>query len=311
MGDDVTVSEIGGGKAPLTDAADDNRRRIVRFRSSIVVVDIVGAGAAAAALIGYFGLPFIGGVSPFLGQNGETALQSIGIELLGAWISVRLLEWVISRRNDTETARTRVLRHTRFWLTQFRGLKGTPHLREVERLQRELAYTTYMRKQSVKYLSSSEISNFDDIVRLIEAGIPIAQEVSRLRDSIWHTANQIDVLFRESNYAFISDPSDINKNVHKRLMQFDFILRDQLRLADGHIFDFDDCHAQVQNSLESIEKVSKKNDQTAKEVQAALERSANLIQKKKSLYDVIEDLESSVTAFEADIREETPERWLS
>lgn len=89
-----------------------------KYRSAIWVVDVIGFTGVFLLIAG-----FVVG-APLLPEFVVSFFQNFGVEILGAWISVRLLEWVIRKREEAESARTRVLRHTRFWIHQIRPLKG-------------------------------------------------------------------------------------------------------------------------------------------------------------------------------------------
>lgn len=154
---------LARGVAAIEDFFDAEERPATkrRWANLLLLVDLIGVIGVLTAIVGFF--LHIAGVSASLLEFAK----NFGVEIIGTWISVRIIEAIMRHRDDREAARTRVLRMSRFWLSQFTRLQGPISAQDIQHLDREIGYFEYMKGRWAPYLDGRE----RDRVMRIEAQI--------------------------------------------------------------------------------------------------------------------------------------------
>lgn len=151
-----------------------------RFLRLIYIIDAVGVIGLVLAVLGFYFTNL---------TSSETAQLSgnLGIELIGSWISVRILEYIIRQREEYKSSRSQVLKNLRFFLHFTRRLRGNIIYADLEQLRSELRYTEHVFDQRKKWLHQTEINKcfiaYDQLRALISAAEQAMDRTSEYRSS--------------------------------------------------------------------------------------------------------------------------------
>jgi hypothetical protein len=285
------------------EALDAKPRR--PLRDLILVVDIVGGIAATTAVV-TFATP----LAKLFPEGWLQLLENLSIELLGTWLSIRVLEYIVRRREEHEAGRTRVLRICRFWTGQLTRVRAAPSTHDVETLKRELRYLNYMHDRFQALLHTSESVLFKRIVALVGECVKVVEDIADLRLRAF-AAHQTVATIGRTLVAECAMGKRGARSAYFSWIEADELFRRELGRMDATIFNSLGSQAESKLAKTRASALCGPASRVPTDVCAKIFNVATAVGARKyELQTKIGTLTDLVQAFEEDVREETPERWI-
>jgi hypothetical protein len=159
-----------------------------------LLADLIGLGGLAIAVLGNF---FPGLFSD--NSSWPPFLSNLGIELIGTWISIRILERIFSERERYQAMRVKVLRNLRWWLQYIRRQAIRVEWMEARLGKQELDYLKHVFKTWRNYLKPDEVAGCEAIHQSFEIFLEAQQrcirslaEIDTKRDALLAHLSRID-----------------------------------------------------------------------------------------------------------------------
>ena len=264
-------------------------------------VDILGAIGALMIVIGYF--------DTRLANNILGLLQNGGVQIVGSWLSVRVIELILRRKEDLETARTRVLRNARWWVNALRDVRYAINANTLERISHELRYTTYMTGEWKSYLHPSEIDKLDKMLLILTQVDELAREVADIQSHLQRLHSDREQGYQRELMVRLATSQDQPTKPDPRPIGALTILKQQLRLVNSEIIELDPCLKEARSNWEAAQRALGESDAIEILDEAFIDDAETCLRKKAELREHVNAYLGLVAALEIDIREETPERW--
>ena len=156
-----------------------NRLKKWFFRWSFIDIPVFGIGLAL--IIYYFnGLEGGKAEAVFL----ESIIPNIGTELLGVWLSVRIIESVLRGRQKRSRLRTQLVDNMNYLVTLIRGI--APHFEQqtIDHLSSELQWFEEMKDYRISGTSEETIKLINEATKLYAEAASEASKINPLRDEI-------------------------------------------------------------------------------------------------------------------------------
>ena len=114
----------------------------------------------------------------------ESIIPNIGTELLGVWLSVRIIESVLRGRQKRTRLRTQLVDNMNYLVTLIRGI--APHFEQqtIDHLSSELKWFEEMKDYRISGTSEETIKLINEATRLYALAAREASKINPLRDEI-------------------------------------------------------------------------------------------------------------------------------
>ncbi|NQT61709.1 MAG: hypothetical protein HQ556_02015 [Candidatus Marinimicrobia bacterium] len=149
------------------------------FRWSFIDIPVFGIGLAL--MIYYFnGLEGAKSEAVFM----ESIVPNIGTELLGVWLSVRIIESVLRGRQKRSRLRAQLIDNMNYLVTLIRGI--APHFEQqtIDHLSSELKWFEEMKDYRISGTSEQTIELINEVTRKYAQAANEASKINPLRDEI-------------------------------------------------------------------------------------------------------------------------------
>ncbi|MER9729879.1 hypothetical protein [Mesorhizobium sp. M0217] len=232
-------------------------------------------------------------------------IQNFSVELIGTWISVRLIDIFIQERERASSVRVRVLRNSRYWMNQFLSMDGSIHYSSLKRLEIEHRYFTGTASLRKKYLNKTERPLYNSFVRLVTATLDELHEMYK---------SQQEYIIERDQFLRLIKQYDDEKGIPYRFISD---LRDDLRRLDSLIFGnnyyehkshfsiaFQHMKTDIDKNIVYINKGIKKRCITPVSL---LHLASKSLDARSKFKDEMIEIEDVLMALEKDVRQETPE----
>ena len=264
------------------------------FHRLTIIIDLVGVIGVILATIGFYFTHL---------TSSETAqlFGNLGIELIGSWISVRILEFILRTREQYRSTRTQILRNLR-WHTNFtRRMRSNITSADIESLLSEISFSTHVFTNRKKYLQKSEIEICNKAFDCMQEFADKAEIAYGHILDVNHSTSLIqDALKRYivTNTPFPNEKAAKIAFSHERLAQISrSITQSEIRNASPYLQEL----ASLQSEL-SID-----NLDLREELIVFFDAAKLAIASKVEISAIWDKYSSLVAEAENDIREETPE----
>ncbi|MBC8376696.1 MAG: hypothetical protein H8E26_11685 [FCB group bacterium] len=192
------------------------------FRWSFIDIPVFGIGLAL--MIYYFnGVEGAKAEAVFM----ESIIPNIGTELLGVWLSVRIIESVLRGRQKRSRLRTQLVDNMNYLVTLIRGI--APHFEQqtIDHLSSELKWFEEMKDYRISGTSEQTIKLINEVTKLYALAASEASKINPLRDEIndlfLHHPHMLDNplikelhdIYRRQNYTRI-----IVKRIDSRIKRY-------------------------------------------------------------------------------------------
>ena len=144
-------------------------------------IDIPIFGIAVGLMIYYF--------NALEGENAESIIMesivpNIGTELLGVWLSVRIIESVLRRRQKRSRLRAQLVDNMNYLVTLIRGI--APHFEQqtIDHLSSELKWFEEMKDYRISGTSEQTIKLINEVTKKYRQAASEASKINPLRDDI-------------------------------------------------------------------------------------------------------------------------------
>jgi hypothetical protein len=270
---------------------------MVRLHRLTIVVDIIGLAFVCLAFLAFV-LP------DELNGPLDNFLQNFSVEMIGTWVSVRLIDLFINERAKSEEVRVRILRNCRFWLNQLSNLNGRIFYRDLANLQRELKYTLSVYAQRVKFLRKSEVDLYRTFANDIEKALLLAGEILDLQQKL---ADYVDVLDQAASRKYRSFtgtlPESVSTSTIYRLADRAYRTLGERVLLHQRL---GEVEAELSASCDELMELCGHID-AGDEARHMVELIKKTFQMRSDYVSLYETMQMTFANLEMDIREETPE----
>ena len=149
------------------------------FRWSFIDIPVFGVGLA---LIFYYMNSMGGDKSEAVFM--ESVVPNIGTELLGVWLSVRIIESVLRVRQKRSRLRAQLIDNMNYLVTLIRSI--APHFEQqtIDHLSSELKWFEEMKDYRISGTSEQTIKLINEATRLYAQAAQEASKINPLRDEI-------------------------------------------------------------------------------------------------------------------------------
>lgn len=263
------------------------------FQRLIILIDLVGLISLASAIVGEFFPELIDGAG---GPRAEF-MFNVGVELFGAWVSIRFLDFLLRMREEHRNKRIGILRNLRWFLSATRGLRSYVSSDDIAHYRRERDWALGVFSRRQKYLSADEVQDCRAAYAAIEAVLEEAEEVRSGQEAVKQAQKSLDRAL-----PWYHENAELRPVIDRIRAGVDQ-LRDLLR--EGN-FEPTSVHAQIEEIGTNVDgsQLPPEMKKAAADHLALLRR---LGESTSRLHANLNALEEAVGAAERNIREETPE----
>ena len=142
----------------------------IRYNKYILALDIFGILSTALTILYLVGPDYLKPADP----REDGMLANVLSELIGIWVSVRLIEFFIRKNESRDRLRVRVVRNARMFENISRDIYHFMRGHDAFKLRRELEWVSSVKPARMIHLSRDEVDDFDsfftavnDFARLI------------------------------------------------------------------------------------------------------------------------------------------------
>ena len=149
------------------------------FRWSFIDIPVFGIGLGL--MIYYMnGLEGVESEAIFM----ESIVPNIGTELLGVWLSVRIIESVLRTRQKRSRLRAQLIDNMNYLVTLIRSI--APHFEQqtIDHLSSELKWFEEMKHYRVSGISEKTIGLINEVTKLYAQAATEGTKINPLRDQI-------------------------------------------------------------------------------------------------------------------------------
>ncbi|MER9504695.1 hypothetical protein [Mesorhizobium sp. M0579] len=269
--------------------------QMIRIHKLTIIIDVIGVFCVALAIIA-FAYPQL------LKPSWQSFLQNFSVEMIGTWISVRLIDLFVSEREKANAVRIRVLRSSRFWLNQLAVFNGYVNYQDILRLQREYEYSASVSGLRGKYLNKSEKDLYDIFNTMLASALDHAKDILDQQEAF---RTDCDV-FRSELSALddYSSPLHLNNipKIRRAIDTLEITLCRKIMVAD-----------RTSQLNDVVTKLCDLIAQQSAELGDGLDASRivgnapHLLNTREAYVRRFDELQNNFRFLEIDIREETPE----
>jgi hypothetical protein len=146
----------------------ERRMRYAKYQRVIDVLGVLGVLSAGA----YY---YFGHLAEARWQSKDEELYSLwgnaSTDLIGLWIGVRIIDFVIRRNEKEHSSRIEIVRNSRFLMSQTKRVVEFSSVYELDLLKDEINYTLRIVKKREKHLREDELSDlhafYDELKQLL------------------------------------------------------------------------------------------------------------------------------------------------
>jgi|GEM_PF-3490477 len=174
----------------------------MRYRRAHLLLDLFGLIGVLLAVSYYV----IGHQTPENQKDQElgSLWANISTDILGIWLGVRLIDYIIERRAKEDRARLSTVRNLRYLMGQLRRAIEFAGRHEIATLKTEVEWGSEIFKKRIKYFSADEIRDMDAFFTQMRMAFPLLEKLSQLRAASYSGQQSREAYEKETETAWAS-----------------------------------------------------------------------------------------------------------